>query len=312
MSSYGGRANHAVEPLCRLPMLGGLWYSETVEGEPPQPSDGDGVRPLVVAAEYPCPEVARVGECISVRATFLGATATAHVEAFWEALRRGGADPGLGLGDDRVLFDLLPAQPDQTETMRLSLEPMGVAAMIPWVRVELTGPLIVKTRAGDGRRRLVDAPRLAHLIRAWDSLAALFRYEGDSLPESILPRIRTLADGVATIAQAFTVVGQTKSSHRTHERWEERGVVGWGEYGPLPAELVPWLYWAGRLHVGNHRVAGAGGWRVLGPDHSALTPFRSGMLLQPQVQGRHDRGELSGCRRGRFDDEHRGGAPADV
>jgi hypothetical protein len=30
----------------------------------------------------------------------------------------------------------------------------------------------------------------------------------------------------------------------------------------VPRALVPWLALAGQLHVGGHRVAGAGGWRI--------------------------------------------------
>jgi hypothetical protein len=31
----------------------------------------------------------------------------------------------------------------------------------------------------------------------------------------------------------------------------------------VPLSLLPWMLWAGRLHAGGHRVAGAGGWRLV-------------------------------------------------
>ena len=43
------------------------------------------------------------------------------------------------------------------------------------------------------------------------------------------------------------------------------GVMGEGEYGPVPGALMTWLEWGGRVHVGTDRVAGAGGWRVREP-----------------------------------------------
>ena len=42
-----------------------------------------------------------------------------------------------------------------------------------------------------------------------------------------------------------------------------RGGHSGGLYGDVPWSLVPWLLWGGRLHVGSHRIAGAGGWRLV-------------------------------------------------
>ena len=243
------------------PLRTGCAYGETVEGG--SPDTPDPTRPLVVAPAYPCPEIGRVGDRIPVRVTFIGSTAAAHADAFWEAVRVGGADPGLGLGEERVLFDVLPGgEPDRVEEVTLPTDPTAVPGSLPFVRVILTSPLILKPRGADGTRHLIERPTLAHLLGRWESLAELFRPSGADLPREAMAQVAALAMEVPLLRCRFELVGQVKSSHRTRERWEERGVLGWAEYGPLPAGLVPWLVWAGRLHVGNHRVAGAGGWRV--------------------------------------------------
>jgi hypothetical protein len=239
------------------PLRAGCAYGETVEGGGDGP---DATRPVVVAPAYPCPEDGRVGDRVPVRVLFAGPVAAAHAAAFWEALRVGGADPGLGLGEDRVLFDVLPgAEPDRTEAVELPADPAAVPGAVPRVRVTLTGPLVLMTRAGGTERYLVERPTLAHLLRPWAALGRLF---GGAVSDAAVRAVGDLAAGVRALGAEFRMVEFVKRSHRTGDRWEGRGVVGWGEYGPVPAGLLPWLRWAGRLHVGTHRVAGAGGFEV--------------------------------------------------
>lgn len=245
------------------PLMRGCAYGETIEAAPPTGTMMDALRPVVIAPAYPCPEVGRVGDLIPVRAAFIGSTAAAHSSEFWESLRVGGADPGLGLGQERVLFDVLPGtEPDRTEEVAVPADPTAVPGIVPRIRVVLTSPLILDVRGADRSRRLVERPTLANLLWKWDSLGALFRDYGTSLPDGAVDRVKELAAGVPTLATAFGVESQTKSSHRSGDRGEVSWVTGWGEYGPVPAGLLPWLRLAGRLHVGTHRVAGAGGWEV--------------------------------------------------
>lgn len=76
--------------------------------------------------------------------------------------------------------------------------------------------------------------------------------------------MKATAESVPTVRAEFTEFQQGRFSNRTKERYDVAGVVGWAEYGPVPVSLLPWVEWAGRLRVGTHRVAGAGGWQVRG------------------------------------------------
>lgn len=252
------------------PLMGGCAYGETVEPDPPTGvhlASGweSAARPLVIAPACPAPEVGRVGDRCPVRVVFVGPTAAAHASAFWDALRAGGADPMLGLGEDRVLFDVRPGdEPDRASAVELPLDPTAVPGTVPSVRVALTGPLILNARDSTGdRRRLIERPTFADLIRAGlRVLGPLHKCHGTALPDAAFATAKRRAGSVQTLRTEFRTVGQPKSSHRSGDRWEVRGVAGWGEYGPVPVGLLPWLRWAGRLHVGTHRVAGAGGWFV--------------------------------------------------
>lgn len=259
------------------PHMAGCPYGETVEPDPPAgvrlPGGWENAaRPLVVAPYFPLPEAARVGDRIAVRAVFVGRAAD-HAVAFWDALRVGGADPMIGLGEDRILFDVLPPE-DRAAAARISHvepppDPQGVPGWVPWVRVVLTGPLVLKEETAPGRKRLVTRPTFGHLVRAGlRVLGPLFRCYAGPLPDESFGRVKELAAAVPTLTAEFRPFEQVKSSHRSGDRWAVGGVTGAGVYGPVPVGLLPWLRWAGRLHVGTHRVAGAGGWEVREPDEA--------------------------------------------
>jgi hypothetical protein len=65
---------------------------------------------------------------------------------------------------------------------------------------------------------------------------------------------------VPLLASDYVSFYQRHWSNRGAAARPLHGVVGGAVYGPVPAALVRWLAWGGRLHVGTDRVAGAGGW----------------------------------------------------
>lgn len=256
---------------CRgCPHMAGCPYGETVEPDPPAgvelPAGWEGAaRPLAVAPAFPLPAVGQPGFTFPVRAVFVGRAAGGHAVAFWEALRVGGADPELGLGPDKVLFDVLAAgEPDRATGVVLPVGPADAPDTVPAVRVTLTGPLFLNAPADDGgRRRPVGRPTFADLLRAGlRVLGPLHRLYAERLPDEVFVRAKGAAERVPAGPGRFEPFDQERHSGRTGERYAARGVVGWGEYGPVPGWLVGWLEWAGRLHVGTHRIAGAGGWGV--------------------------------------------------
>ena len=253
--------------------MAGCAYGETVEPDPPAgttipPGWESAARPLVVAPAFPLPEFAQPGLTFPVRVVFIGSVAAGHREVFWDVLRVGGADPLLGLGDDHVLYDVLsPANASDatvTTEVRLPLGPGAATREAPRVRVEFSSPLFLNTSGADGdRRRAVEAPTFSDLIRAGlRVLGPLYRCYSWSLAEDVFGRVKAAAAGVPTVSARFHPFVQDRHSKRTGDRYAARGVTGEAVYGPVPGWLVPWLEWAGRVHVGTHRVAGAGGWVV--------------------------------------------------
>ena len=277
----------AVWIRCRgCPLMAGCSYGETFEPDPP-PADGawkwDPPRPIVIDVTFPLPPATSGGILIPVRVVLIGSAATAACAAIWEAVRVAGADPTAGLGRDCLTFDVLsPVGPDPAECRSTVNLPLGPSADYPTVsrlRVELTSPLVLMQSGRDPRRRPVSEPRFGQLIRAGlRTIGPLCRLYGDPLAEVVFARAGNVADPVPTLTADFRRFRQERVSARSGHRAVE-GVTGWAEYGPVPGWLVPWLAWAGCLHVGTDRVAGAGGWRTYAGPTGSVQPARGSSVF---------------------------------
>ncbi|OWK41138.1 hypothetical protein [Fimbriiglobus ruber] len=249
------------------PAMSGCAYGETYEPDPPAgvvlaPGWENTTRPIVIAPQFPVPEWLTPGVAFDVSIIAIGRTAAAHVDDVWEALRIGGADLAIGLGDDRILFDLEPGGGNADRELTLPPGP-GDEPPVPLVRVDLTSPLFLNETGADDHRRPVLRPTLAQLLRATlRTLGPLHRLYADPLPDAVFGAVKAAAAEVPTIRAEFHEFRQGRFSNRTKDRYEMVGAVGWAEYGPVPAWLVPWLEAGGRVFVGTHRIAGAGGWTV--------------------------------------------------
>src|SRR5262249_44374089 len=93
-------------------------------------------------------------------------------------------------------------------------------------------------------------------------LGGLFNSHGYRL-EVDFRALKEAAGSVRRVEHCFEPFRQRKLSTRNKGSHVLHGAVGGGVYADVPWGLVPWMLWAGRLHVGAHRVAGAGGWRLL-------------------------------------------------
>ncbi len=256
-------------------------------------------RPIVIAPAFPAPELGRARDLFDVKITAIGPTAVGHLDDVWESFRVAGADLAIGLGDDHIPFDVergkttdsvvslvadaatqgggisnTQEQPPSRSLRnrpppsgeRWEEDPPRHAEWAPSgsrarVRIALTSPLFLTETFPDGRKRTVLEPTFGQLIRAeLRTLGPLHKLYGEPIPDDLFRRVKVAAEAVPTIRGEFAEFRQERFSNRSKDRYEVVGVIGWAEYGPVPEWLRPWAEWAGRLHVGTHRVAGAGGW----------------------------------------------------
>jgi hypothetical protein len=250
-------------------------YGQTFEPDPPPGREvergrDDPIRPVVLAPYYPVPADARPGLMIPLRALAVGAAALGQLPALLEAL--GEAGPRRGLGNDGVTFTVnenragclgelgpadLPATPD------------ALPGKVPRLGVGLTAPLFVTRPTGQQRpsghqkRRPVGRPSLADLLRAaLRSVGQLFRVYGEPLAADF-SALKGAAEQVRLVDDCYEPFVQERYTSRGGQVYELQGVVGGGVYTDVPLSLLPWLLWGGRWHSGGHRVAGAGGWRLV-------------------------------------------------
>ncbi len=252
------------ERCAGCPHLSGCQYGETYEPDPPAGVDlGSGwenaARLIVIAPAFPAPEVGRAKDWFDIRITAIGPAAIGHLDDVWESFRVAGADLAIGLGDDHIPFDVDRGK--ATDSV-VSLPAEGVAGeAIPSLRIDLASPLFLTETFPDGRKRTVLEPTFGQLVRAGlRALGPLHKLYGEAIPDDLFRRAKAAAEAVPTIRGEFAEFRQERFSNRSKDRYDMFGVTGWAEYGPVPEWLRPWAEWAGRLHVGTHRVAGAGGW----------------------------------------------------
>ena len=255
---------------CRgCPHLANCPYGQTYEPDPPHgvqvlPHDEEAARPLVLAPYFPVPAAAQPGLEVPLRVVIVGAAAR-HSGPLLSALVEAGRD---GLGVDRIGFELVEtaAQPEiwQLRAEDLPASPDVVAGTLPRLGLGLTAPLFLYTREErGGRRRPVERPEFIDLFRAaLRSVGRLFACCDQPL-EADWNALKEAALQVRLIEHCYEPFRQPRSSSRSGSRYELQGVVGGGVYADVPMALVPWLVWAGRLHVGTYRVHGAGGWRLV-------------------------------------------------
>jgi hypothetical protein len=215
------------------------------------------IRPLALAPFFPIWGHAVVGREVSVTLMVVGDQGE-RVEALLESLREAGAKSGLGEG---VRFDVLQDEEEQGELRPCDLPATADAlpGVLPRVGVGLTAPLFLKA----GGRVLREPPELVDLLRsAIGVVLDLMAMYG----EPIRVDIRGLVDaarGVRLVDHCFEPFDQGRQATRSERSYEMSGIQGGGVWGNVPMALLPWLVWGGRLHVGEYRVAGAGGWRLV-------------------------------------------------
>lgn len=254
------------------PHLPNCSYGKLFEPDPPANADvfsgqTEAVRPLVLAPQFPAPMRAIVGQKLALRVLVITNQTGESVRELWDSLREAGADPAGGLDPDRTTFDLLrEGAREQRWQVELPLRPDAIPGNVPQLRVELTSPLFVRTGEADEGRRLVLAPSFADLLRAGlRTLGRLCALYDQPLPADFAA-LKEAAMRVSTISTDYRPYYQPKFSNRSGHRGTLRGVTGSGIYADVPLALARWLLWAGRLHVGTHRIAGAGSWRVYWSD----------------------------------------------
>jgi CRISPR-associated endoribonuclease Cas6 len=229
----------------------------------------DAVRRVVIAPEFPTPVQARRGNSLRVRITSIGSDASATVPGIVAALAAAGQRDGLG--PDRVRFSLVDSHPtvDTITVDPAQLPPLvATAPLLPRLTICLDGPLFLREREARSRRMILDpdfATFVRHSLRIVREFFPALSIDSGDLHED-------LARSVATVASDLRPFHQDKASRRTFRRFALEGVVGSCSFADVPGCFLPWLALAGILHVGGHRVAGAGGWVVLTDPAAKTTP----------------------------------------
>lgn len=262
------------------PLMAGCPYGETFEREAPSGASqfggqDDAVRPLVLAPYYPLPERADPGLELPLRMVLVGSEAVRHGPALLDAVALGGRNGGLGY--DRIQFRLIAdrgaVREDRLGDGDFPSKPDSLSGVVPRLGVGLTAPLFLRkgvpvltdrgSRRRDSSKSPLRCPQFADLFRAaLRTIGRLFAIYEQQLSADF-GSLKKAAEGVRMIEHCYEPFRQKKWSTRGEQRYFLHGCTGGGVYANVPLSLLPWILWGGRLNVGGHRVAGAGGWRLV-------------------------------------------------
>lgn len=261
--------SHRWQHCAGCPHIQECAYGCLYEPDPPSVSGYRGqtgaTRPVVVAPFFPIERRVAAGDVIGLRITLIGDRAVRCMPHVITALTSCGRNPGLG--PDRITLDVRrPSTPPERCALHSRDLPATLTACggtLPRLTIVLNAPLLLAKRDRDGVRRSIAQPTCGDLFRASSRmLSALFAEEGTPLMANF-GALTAAAERVRCREDHFERFGQRRWSTRTEQRFHVQGATGGAVYENVPLALLPWLLWGGRLHVGTHRVAGAGGWRIV-------------------------------------------------
>jgi len=226
-------------------------------------ANGDeGSRAVVITPTFPLETSLVPGSRFALNITAIGATAASHLDELTAAITASGQQPGLG--PDRIRFRPLGAAMVAQRRLLVAADfrlPGDVGDSCD-IHLRLTGPLFLRVRCGSKRSPLVQPPPFDRLLAT--SMRSVRRFCGRALPD--LPFLHDEVLQVARGARLYDARAwpfqQSRASNRSQQSWKLQGVCGEFIYTGVPRAVLPWLEVAGILHVGDHRVAGAGGWEL--------------------------------------------------
>lgn len=248
--------NDALESPC--PLINECLYGQTFEyfGHP---------KLVLIAPDFPLPVRSRMGTTAKIKLLCIGGTAIQFAWKWLDLLSELG-QKGLGDHGLKFLTDVKHCERRNAflTTSELQYELSQGSDTLRRVQLRLTAPLFLRQRVAD-RRGANRHPSFRDLFSASDGLVrALTARLGIELPSNteLLERAKSISNETTE----FQPFEQNRRSSRgalgLGDRFEMRGVIGAATFRDVPCEYLPWLQWAGRLHTGMHRSAGAGSWDV--------------------------------------------------
>lgn len=218
-------------------------------------------RSFVVRPEFPLPSLARVGQIFEIRVLFIGEQRE-PIDRFWSHLETAFRNRATGLGHDRV--QIMPVKGTRLDfARRIQLTDPTEGEILSKIEIHLTTPLMIFQKDPNNEKELVTRPSMLDLVRSGlQLLGPLFRCRGNPLPDEWFVTLKEMASRVCLLESGYKSWSQHKRSNRSKQEWDMQGIIGKGIYGSVPVSLVPWLKAMGQLHIGTHRIIGAGGWEV--------------------------------------------------
>jgi len=230
----------------------------------------DGIRGISLATPFPGPMTSEPGQRMLIRLLAMGPHGVSLTGPVLQALAEYGEVNGMGPERARFRLDPSSIHREVWELHSGRLDRQLGRGVIPTTELILGSPLSLK---GFDRR---EGPRpgfadifnsaLRTVTRVVRELGAVPGVDGQLLHDVDFRGLKEAALQVECDLSGLEWFEQSRSSRRQRQQpdlsghWEFSGWSGSAVFRDVPAALIPWLQWAGRIGVGDSRVCGAGIW----------------------------------------------------
>lgn len=218
----------------------------------------DPFRPVVLQPGYPMPDQLEPGQSFGLRIKQVRGVTPLMIPLLLETLDEAGGTRGLGRpGGIRFRVGSLASTSWRLEPRHLPLRMPDDDAIVPALRVLTDSPLLLDRESPDlaGFEELLRAAvrTVSHALTAFDRPV-----------EADFPGLCSASAEVPLEGERSRHVFQPRRRSRDPDHaFRIRGIEGEYLFRDVPAALLPWLVWGGRLNVGRSRAFGAGAYHVV-------------------------------------------------
>lgn len=226
----------------------------------------DGIRPIILSpgviqtgrsrTSWP---VVEPGHRIPLQIMLVG-RAVDQLDEVMNALRTGLQRDGLRLGRSAVRCEVefeSSRQVHQLVPDELEATLEEPALTVPRLTVQLTTPLRLKYA-----HQWLDKPTFSQLVAA--SIRVVLRmanWAGEPFRADTECLVEA-AERVTCLKTDFFEFDRVAAASHKNQRQKFNAIWGSATFAEVPLNLIPWLVWGGRFHIGDRRAAGAGGFEI--------------------------------------------------
>lgn len=221
-------------------------------------------RGVTICPQFPVSSESAIGATMDVELVVTGVAASNDIamNILIDAIASAGANNGIG--PDRIKFSIV----DEGVRRRTIITPETLTwktcdALIPSLTLDVVTPIFFRQSSeGKSSKQAVLNPEFKHYFMGSVRLISGLLADCGIKNDYDYADMSNVSKNIVMASTAYVSFVQKRWSSRSESGYDMRGVTGQAVFHNVPQCALNWLILGGKLHVGVHRVAGAGKWRI--------------------------------------------------